>query len=226
MSRFTALMLASFFTTVAGVIFFAAMIFNLFTPPQASQAAEVPTIAAPVAVAPIIDPAATQLATLQSTLQAREDVLKAQIDSRQQALSELEVNSRNEIVKLDAQLRDLQAQLKQNVTHVEAIQTHANQLQQAIAADGQTYQNQMVVIQAKTTEGEQQFQQALAILQAQLQATYNQVSTQQPAAAEAYAAGGRDGDDDNRSDKHDSGNYGGGDDDDGDDDHGGDDDDD
>jgi chromosome segregation ATPase len=167
----------------------------------------------------------TAVQQLEESIQAREATLKAELARRQEALAGLDSSSQARIVEMQAELAALQAQVEQTTVNLQSVQANIAALQQAIQADGGTYQNELT----KLTSTENQVRLELEAATNQLDAIYSELAQRQVdaqlAAAQQQSAGGAavhrsdDDDDGGHGDHEEHDRHEDGDDDDHDDDH-------
>ena len=201
MKRSFALLIAGGITAVLAVFTLVAILTTLAMPTEANLNPQPMPLPEATLVLPVGPNEAANFEAL-TVASAREEQLQSQIAQLEQAIAELDASSLAQLSELELELTGLQNQASHITNNIQALQANASALQQAIQDDGATVQNELDVL-ANT---ESQFRQQVDTLNAQLNATYNELTQRQAAAAAAAlnAAGGHDDDDNHgRSERHD-----------------------
>lgn len=213
MKRSFALIAAGGITTTLAVFVLIAVLSTMAVPTAADQSVAAP-VSEPTQIVQPADfaPQENFNAEFEATVKEREQLLQGQIAQLQQALVEIDTTSQAQVAGLEQQIVGIQGQSEQVVSSIESLQGHAGSLQQAIQADGNTFQIEM----DKMTNAEAQMRQQIDALNTQLTSAYNQITQQQAlAAAAAQAAAIQNSGRGSGDDSHSSSGGGGGHDDDG-----------
>jgi hypothetical protein len=177
MKRYTALVITGSLTSLIAIIVIMLALVIFVKPTLASGATDnQPTPQATVQPLPPQNPA-----------QSNEVALQAQIAQQQQAIADLDRAAQAQLNQLQAQLTDLHHQINQTASGIQAMQTHATELQQAMQTDNSTYEKELNKLQAAMAQNTQQLKQQIETTYAQLQTAYNEIAAQQ-AQAQANAA--------------------------------------
>lgn len=193
MKRYLALIIAGGLTTLAAVVVLTAILTSLSPTLTATAAgAEVPAEAIPSGQTELENwqaevEANTQAVNqqIETTFQEREAAWQTRITQQKENLNQLDSSSQAQLLQLEVQFKDFQAQIEQTGANLADLQNHAAALQQAIQDDNTTYQNQLAAI----TTAEAQLRQEVDNAYAQLNAAYEALAQRQAAAASGQGGG-------------------------------------